>query len=299
MSWSWGYKPTRPLATNEGIQARSKQGGFVKHWWASRWIQALAETMDTGRLARGKNYARRGQVLRLERSKWGFEAEVLGSRPDPYRQRVEVTRLRDAAAAKVAAGLAAEPGMVALLLAGEMPEEIESVFEAAGARLFPEHEEDLDMDCDCPDWEPLCKHLAAVFHLIGERLDDDPFLLFQLRGRDREGLLDEIRSLRDGADEGASLSELSDESEEAPALEDMLEDFWRAGRGLSSTHAHPREASVELPVLRRLGQPSFTKRDLEAVLGPAVRRVAGLALGLAFDGEAKADDGAVAAELDA
>ena len=88
--------------------------------------------------------------------------------------------------------LADDASYAAALLAGEMPPEIEEVFAGLGLALFPEPgATDLSMDCTCPDSTVPCKHLAAVFYLLAERFDADPFEMLALRGRDRETLLDE------------------------------------------------------------------------------------------------------------
>lgn len=78
MSWYYDFKPTRPIDTDQGIKAKSKRGDFVKNWWATRWIAAMERVMDRGRLQRGRNYARRGQVLSLEEGKGQITAKVQG-----------------------------------------------------------------------------------------------------------------------------------------------------------------------------------------------------------------------------
>ena len=69
-----------------------------------------------------------------------------------------------------------------------MPKDIESVFAGTGLSLFPERLHDLETSCSCPDWSNPCKHIAAVYYLLGEEFDRDPFLIFKLRGVEREHL---------------------------------------------------------------------------------------------------------------
>ena len=78
------------------------------------------------------------------------------------------------------------------LLAGQMPENIEQLISQAGASLFPAKADDLQTECSCPDYSNPCKHIAAVYYLIGEEFDRDPFLLFKLRGMTKDKLLDLI-----------------------------------------------------------------------------------------------------------
>ena len=86
---------------------------------------------------------------------------------------------------------AEQPVIAASLLAGRMPENIEDTFKAVGLSMFPARGDDLETDCSCPDWSNPCKHIAAVYLLLGEEFDRDPFLIFRMRGMDREDLLGE------------------------------------------------------------------------------------------------------------
>ncbi len=118
-----------------------------------------------------------------------------GDRPDAPRRR------------RLAAGeeaIASQAVFLARLLAGEMPEEIEEAFAACGLSLFPAKRKDLVADCCCPDWESPCKHVAAVYYLLAERFDEDPFLILAWRGRPRERLLAELRALRGATPAGSA-----------------------------------------------------------------------------------------------
>jgi hypothetical protein len=95
----------------------------------------------------------------------------------------------------------AKVGFVALLLAGEVPADLEEVFGAAGVALFPRTWKELRARCSCPDWENPCKHIAAVLYVFADQLDTDPWLLLAWRGRTRDEVLDPLRgsSVPDGA----------------------------------------------------------------------------------------------------
>ncbi|MGZ8708897.1 MAG: SWIM zinc finger family protein, partial [Thermoanaerobaculia bacterium] len=54
--------------------------------------------------------------------------------------------------------------------------------------LFPARQSELTTDCSCPDWSNPCKHIAAVYYLLGEEFDRDPFLLLHVRGISRDDL---------------------------------------------------------------------------------------------------------------
>jgi uncharacterized Zn finger protein len=178
------YFPPRSkrIAAKGGIKARSKRGAFATSWWGQRWLNVLETLNLGGRLARARTYARKGQVLDVEIQPTSVTAKVQGSQPTPYRIRIGVTPLAKAERARLAAELARSPYVLAKLLAGEMPQDIETLFSAAEISLFPARASELETDCSCPDWSNPCKHIAAVYYLLGEEFDRDPFLIFRLRG---------------------------------------------------------------------------------------------------------------------
>ncbi|MBI2088766.1 MAG: SWIM zinc finger family protein, partial [Deltaproteobacteria bacterium] len=141
------------------------------------------------RLGRGRSYARRGQVLSIAMDKGLVKARVQGSRPKPYGVTIKVKTLSAADWKKLARKLSHQAIFAAKLLAGEMPQDIEGAVKDAGLSLFPEKLKELDTDCSCPDWSNPCKHIAAVYYLLGEEFDRDPFLILKLRGMNREEII--------------------------------------------------------------------------------------------------------------
>jgi uncharacterized Zn finger protein len=191
--------PSRPRAVEGGLVARSARGDIGLLWWSRRFVEVLESFALGSRLTRGKNYARRGQVLSLEVVAGTVKATVQGSRRAPYRVQIGLAPFSELVWAKVEVVLAEQAIHSARLLAGEFPAELEQVFAAAGAPLFPQRASDLAMSCSCPDWEVPCKHLSATFYLLAERFDDDPFQILHWRGRDRAALLGRLRELRGGS----------------------------------------------------------------------------------------------------
>lgn len=188
--WDYGgyYPRSTPRHAEGGIKSQSRRGTFGESWWAKRWIQVL-ESFDIGaRLARGRSYARSGQVLSIAITEGRVTAKVQGSRPKPYDVAIEVQTLSPAEWAKVLDALGRQAMFAAKLLAGEMPQDIEPVFQKAGVSLFPARRGDLKTRCSCPDASNPCKHIAAAYYLLGEEFDRDPFLIFTLRGLSREAL---------------------------------------------------------------------------------------------------------------
>ncbi|MEW9549160.1 SWIM zinc finger family protein [Nonomuraea sp. NPDC050783] len=243
----------RPIRVEGGLRARSMRGSIGSTWWSRRFIDLLERVCDKGRLARGRAYARQGQVLAIELAAGEVRASVQGSRPAPYTVVVRIEAFGESRWAALEEAIAAQAVHRARLLAGEMPPEIEELFAAAGAELFPS---ELDMDCSCPDWGFPCKHLSAVLYLLAESFDDDPFLVLAWRGRTREQLLGSL------AAGGAA-----DEPEVADVpFADRLADFYAPG---ATAHRPERPAAGAAPdLLLRIFPPPG---DLGRVLTPAYR----------------------------
>jgi uncharacterized Zn finger protein len=196
----WWPPPSTPIRVEGGLQARSRRGAIGDTWWSQRFI-AVLESFGLGtRLQRGKNYARTGQVLSMEVTAGQVTASVQGSRARPYRVFIETRVLAAAEWEAVERAMASRAAFVAPLLAGEMPREIEEAFDGSPGNLFCDSSGDLETACSCPDWENPCKHIAAVFFLLAEAFDDDPFLMFAWRGRIKEELLASLRARRRGGD---------------------------------------------------------------------------------------------------
>ncbi|WP_084518081.1 SWIM zinc finger family protein [Microtetraspora niveoalba] len=187
------FEPSRPIKVEGGLRVRSRRGSIGERWWSRRFIDVLEAVCDSGRLARGRSYARSGQVLDLEIAPGRVRSRVQGSRPAPYRVVVEVEAYGADRWRELVEALSGQAIHRAALLAGEMPPEIEDVFRIAGLPLFPD-ETGLDMSCSCPDWGFPCKHLSAVLYVLAESFDDDPFLVLAWRGMGKESLLDALRA---------------------------------------------------------------------------------------------------------
>ncbi|MEW2442649.1 SWIM zinc finger family protein [Micromonospora marina] len=185
-----------PVRVDGGLRARSTRGAIGQSWWSRRFVEVLESFALGSRLTRGRAYARRGQVLRLDVTPGTVTAEVQGSRPRPYPVRIGLAAYPPKVWRRLESELAGQAFFSARLLAGDLPAELEELFAEAGAPLFPAAIGELDQSCGCPDFAVPCKHLAATFYLLAEAFDADPFHLLHWRGRSRADLLDRLRTLR-------------------------------------------------------------------------------------------------------
>jgi uncharacterized Zn finger protein len=249
------FPPSRPREAKGGIRAHSKRGAFGESWWARRWISVLEGFELGARLVRGRSYARRGQVLDVSVERGAVRARVQGSRPEPYEVAIRVKTLSAAEWRRVAAALRCEARFAAKLLASEMPEDVETAFEKAGLSLFPERRRDLSTECSCPDWSNPCKHIAAVYYLLGEEFDRDPFLVFELRGMAREEL---VRLLGAAPSPGRARG---GGTEDVPAAPEPLRTdpgaFWAGGELPADPFGEVSVPPTEAALVRRLGRFPF------------------------------------------
>ena len=170
---------------------------FGHSWWGASWVDALEHRagLEANRLPRGRTYARQGRVVRLDVEAGKITALVRGGRALPYRVTVSLPTYSDTEWARVAQAIAARAQHAAALLDGELDPGVATETEAAGVRLFPSAGE-LSFRCSCPDWADPCKHALAVCYQVADALDEDPFVLFALRGGARDDLLELVRLAR-------------------------------------------------------------------------------------------------------
>lgn len=292
MSPRWDDYERRPRRPADGIKAQSTRGKIGATWWAGRWIAALERLVDTGRLSRGRSYARSGQVLNIDITSGKVESRVQGSRSTPYKVRIAIRPLDARAWSAVADAMAAQAIFAAKLLAGEMPQNIEEAFAAAGASLFPDKHGDLETNCSCPDYANPCKHIAAVYYLLGEQFDADPFLIFRLRGRDKEQIIADLRARRssDTPAQAAAQPQAAAPSVEPPApLDTQPERFWAAPDDEDLEHVRVviTAPPVDAAMVKRLGAPPFWRGSPEfaALMGQAYARITSATLAVAFGEE--------------
>jgi uncharacterized Zn finger protein len=289
--WEDWPPPSRPRRVEGGIKARSKRGAIGEQWWSRRFIAVLESQGMSGRLARGRSYARAGQVLDFKLSVGKVTAQVQGSRARPYQVRIGVLPLTSAQWRTVQNSLASQALFRAKLLAGEMPREIEEVFADCGTPLFPHSPGDLDMRCSCPDWEVPCKHLAAVCYVLAEEFDRDPFAMLAWRGRGRDELLAALRAIQAGPGRRADRDGPAGAAGSAPGtagragldvpgrpLAESLDAFWSPGLSLARLRALSAGSGSGPPdlLLRMFPPPAVRVRgqDLADVLAAAYRRLA-------------------------
>ena len=160
---------------------------IARSFWGKGWCDHLESFSDfANRLPRGRRYVRNGSVCHLEIRPGHVEAIVSGS--EIYRVTIEITRLKADTWQSIKATCAGQIGSMLELLQGKLSREVMGVVTERDHGLFPKPRE-IDLDCSCPDWATMCKHVAAALYGVGHRLDHQPDLLFLLRDVDAAELI--------------------------------------------------------------------------------------------------------------
>jgi uncharacterized Zn finger protein len=178
-----------------------------REWWAQRWVDVLESFGWRRRLERARNYVREGRVLSLDFQGEKVIAKVQGTAPEPYDVNLSLDAFSDDQWSYAIEEMSGRAIFAAKLLVGEMPRNIEEAFIASGLSLFPFSKFDIHSQCSCPDPVNPCKHIGAVYYLLGDYFSQDPFILFQLRGKTKQEIVDTLRQIRSLNPEQCSQSE--------------------------------------------------------------------------------------------
>ena len=155
---------------------------IVNSWWGKAWCDNLESYADYDyRIERGRSYVRHGCVVDLKINEGVVIAKVMGS--ELYETNIKIDTLSKINNESITKAVGRKIDSVADLVEGKFPKEFEELFLTQKKGLFPSPKE-IHMDCSCPDWATMCKHVAAVLYGVGARLDEDPLLFFKLRGVD-------------------------------------------------------------------------------------------------------------------
>ncbi|MBF2017028.1 MAG: SWIM zinc finger family protein [Rivularia sp. T60_A2020_040] len=232
-----------------------------REWWSQKWLELLDSYRFKKRLERARNYARQGNILSIKFENAKVLADVQGSEPEPYNVSLALDSFSDEEWGFIVESMSQKSIFAAKLLAGEMPQNIEEVFTANGLSLFPFTLSEVHSKCSCPDKANPCKHIGAIYYQLADRFSEDPFVLFQLRGRTKQQIISDLRKLRSAkvADTKVEISEI-EESINQTQIPLELDNFWQYNQPLESSLVVIAPSTSEI-VLDVLGSIPLAKED--------------------------------------
>ncbi len=253
---------------------------FSRTWWGQNFIAALDQFTVSGRVSRGRSYARGGRIQNFVSNIGVVTALVIGSinpyfgvyKEPLYTTVIEFQPISTAKWTAAIAFIASRAGLVSRLLLKEMPGNIEDAFATLGLNLLPRSQKDFAADCSCPDWSNPCKHIAGVYYRVAAELDRDPFLLFELRGLSRNNLHTELAKSPLGQALSAELqleqqppqpvSSYYTQPKTMPIrTTDGLKGFWQGSKRLPQAISPPQTLVPGIPVKKQGDFPAFWQRD--------------------------------------
>jgi len=222
-------------------------------FWGKAWCDNLEAYSDfANRLPRGRTYVRNGSVVHLEVSQGKVTARVSGS--SLYKIEIKIKPLAPSLWKSIQTECAGKIDSLIELLQGKLSSSVMQIVTRPERGLFPTPKE-IELDCSCPDWADLCKHVAASLYGVGARLDQSPELLFLLRGVDPADLISQVSA--------AEAVRQTAATDGAPALTDKeLTDVF--GIELAEVHAPakisepatpPKQTSVRASIQKPKAQP--------------------------------------------
>lgn len=250
--------------------------------WGERWTTSVEQlsTIWTKQMPRGRDYAAKGHVNKLDVKPGKITARVQGSRSKPYTTSLELQPHKPQDWDRLIDGLAKEARWVADLLNGMMPPIIEEHFASENLALFPTRNSELMSNCNCPEKSRPCKHIAAVHYAYAEALEGDPFLLFELRGKSRDGLIDSFHRVwfPDAPEDlNEDIAEVRDAS--TPIMPLSADRFNRSADDISDIVIHLRPNEDGKNILQQLDIPPSWSLPLSPsdVLSPVIQKASALA----------------------
>ncbi len=204
-SWKPYVPVARQRAQAEKAVAKAKKAGqamqpvliegraIARTFWGKAWCDNLEAYSDyENRLPRGRAYVRHGSVIDLKIEPGKVKARVMGSRL--YQIEIGIAAVPDAHWKSLADECTGSIASLVELLQGKLSKAVMERICQPKTGLFPAPK-DIRLDCSCPDWATMCKHVAAVLYGVGARLDEQPDLLFTLRQVDASDLVTQAAEL--------------------------------------------------------------------------------------------------------
>ena len=254
---------------------------FSRTWWGDRFIQALEEFTDDNRLKRGRSYASGGKVKSFEIEQNQITARVRGSvnpyfgvyKEPTYNIEIKITPITKTKWKQAIDKLSSKASIISRLLLNEVPENIEDTFSELGLHLLPHSRKDFKTSCSCPDYANPCKHIAGVYYLVASQLDQNPFLLFELRGLSKTELQEKLAASPLGQALSSQLNAEEIPIETSTSFYPKLEkkaithkpnpkEFWLGKKRLPQTIEVANQSGVSAILVKKQGDyPSFWDKD--------------------------------------
>jgi len=254
---------------------------YSRTWWGQKFITAIESFSDSERIKRGRSYSTDSRILSFEIKNGVVKATIRGNinpyfgilKEPKYKTEVKISQISAHDWTEIVQLMSCRASVVGRLLLNEVPEKLELIFKVVGHSLLPKNYKDFESSCSCPDYSNPCKHVVGVIYRLASELDQNPFLLFELRGLSKEDLQKQLAASSLGKILATELGDRSLElipttsyfpqpkttaSPEVPTLKD----FWQGQKRLPTTIPLLPSSSVSAIVIKKQGDnPPFWRKD--------------------------------------
>jgi uncharacterized Zn finger protein len=261
-----------------GVKLRSSDGTIPSTPLSDALLALLADAVPAAEMVEGVKYAKAGQIVSIEVVPGAVRARVQGRRVPAYETTLSFGVFSEDEWTRIVDAMASEAVYLVKLIANELPESVDTLLGRLGLSLLPGPGATIGAECTCPGGGA-CRHIAAIGHVLAERLVERPVLAFTLRGLEAERLLDRLRQARALQARGvaaAHLDPLPVQSQVEPEpLEECIDGFWRPDPRVHEVQQAPPATHAAHALLRRLGpSPLEGKFPLVGLLASVYDRVA-------------------------
>ncbi len=252
-----------------------------KTWWGKRFINALEEFTDTGRLSRGRAYSSDKRILKWDIINGEVSARLLGNKnpyfgvykAPKYKTSLKMKKISTEDWKQIIKLLSNKSGFIAKLMMNEMPDNIEVIFRQVDKNLLPHSYGDFDVQCSCPDYAVPCKHIAGICYRLGKIMDSNPLILFELRGLPPEQLKKELAKSALGKVLLQSMKTVEKLPKPAtsyytrpkkikPATKITAHNYWYAEKPLTNNDFQQKETPIPAIVIKKGGDyPTFWNKQ--------------------------------------
>jgi uncharacterized Zn finger protein len=291
MGWFYTYRSSTPKAG--GVKSQTRRGKFGQTWLGKEWIGTIEGKGDEQRLSRGRAYARHGNVKSITIKPGIIKARVHGSW-GTYSVQIELPPLALQVCESIVEMLAQSIVVSSQLMSGHAPVEVQEIFSMVGEPVLLK--EALKTSCSCPDAANPCKHIAAVFYLMADEIDRDPFQFLSFRGLARDTF---VKALQQGTESSNAkeakkkkqqVKKVASKDAQKKQQELSLENFW-SGQPTTVCMPHNKEPKVAAALIKQLGSIPLWKGNNPFVkeMEEVYTKASSYALELATKGLIQAD----------
>ena len=157
-----------------------KSKAIATSFWGLAWCKNLEIYADwANRMPRGRTYARNGSIIDLQIEPGQITALVSGS--SLYKIKISIDPLNKKKWKAIRSDCSQQVSSLLDLMRGKLPDDVLGRLTDPKEGMFPSPKE-LKLQCSCPDYATMCKHIAATLYGVGHLLDSEPELFFKMRG---------------------------------------------------------------------------------------------------------------------